>query len=42
MSINVNIDNIQIDPTRKEILKDEFQKKYFLEIKKKLIEEKND
>ncbi len=39
MSIDIN--SIQLDPSRKEALKDEFQKPYFAEIKETLLREKN-
>lgn len=37
----VNLDSIQIEQSRKEVLKDEFQKPYFSQIKEFLTQEKN-
>ena len=39
--MTVDIDSIQIDQSRKEVLKDEFQKPYFSQIKEFLTQEKN-
>jgi len=39
--MSVDIDSIQIDQSRKEVLKDEFQKPYFSQIKEFLTQERN-
>lgn len=39
--MSVNLDSIQIDQSWKEVLKDEFQKPYFSQIKEFLAQEKN-
>jgi uracil DNA glycosylase len=40
MSISVDINNINIDNSWKEVLKDDFLKDYFLKIKEFLLQEK--
>jgi len=41
MSIFVDINNVNIENSWKEVLKEEFSKPYFLKIKEFLIQEKN-
>ncbi len=41
MSISVDINHVNIENSRKEALKEEFSKPYFLQIKKFLLQEKN-
>jgi len=38
--MNINIEDIQMDNSWKEILKEEFEKTYFSQIKEFLLEEK--
>jgi hypothetical protein len=40
--MTIDIDTIQIEPKRKEVLKDEFQQPYFSEIKACLAKEKEE
>jgi hypothetical protein len=41
MSISVDINSVNIEENRKEVLFEEFSKQYFLQIKEFLLQEKN-
>jgi hypothetical protein len=41
MSISVDINSVNIENSRKEELKEEFSKPYFLQIKEFLLQERN-